>query len=222
MAGKHAAAFEAAGHDDDTSTSIPKKRRPRLLLPIVTSAAVLIVAAGTATVTLTTTSNDHPKSAAAATHSSAPSTSPTSASPSPTDRTEDMRASRGLIRVSHSPSPSPSPTPSEKQQSNQTPPADNGNTGGASGTCQASFYGDGQSTASGEPFNPNAYTAAHKTLPFGTKLRVTNLANGKSVVVRINDRGPYVDGRCLDLTTAAFDSISSESAGTATVKYQII
>lgn len=90
------------------------------------------------------------------------------------------------------------------------------------GTCEASNYGQGSMTASGEPFNPSAMTAAHKTLPFGTKLRVTNTANGDSVVVRVNDRGPFVAGRCLDLTTAAFERIASMGAGVATVRYTIL
>ena len=68
----------------------------------------------------------------------------------------------------------------------------------------ASIYGyDGQRTASGERAQPNGLTAAHRTLPFGTRVRVTNKRNGRSVVVRINDRGPFVRGRVIDLTPAA-------------------
>jgi rare lipoprotein A len=92
----------------------------------------------------------------------------------------------------------------------------------ATGRCGASYYDEGQMTASGERFNPNALTAAHKTLRMGTKVRVTNPHNGKSVIVRINDRGPYISGRCLDLSRAAFDAIGSLSAGTMTVKYAIL
>ena len=66
------------------------------------------------------------------------------------------------------------------------------------GPCGASYYDEPQLTANGETFNPNALTAASKTLPFNTRVKVTNVANGKSVTVRINDRGPYVSGRCLD------------------------
>lgn len=91
--------------------------------------------------------------------------------------------------------------------------------GGASGSCVASNYWEPQPTASGEWFNPNAMTAAHKTLPMGTRLKVTNKATGKSVVVRINDRGPYVGGRCLDLSRAAFAKIAPVSAGVANVTY---
>lgn len=91
--------------------------------------------------------------------------------------------------------------------------------GGVSGACEASNYWDPQPTASGEPFDPSAMTAAHKTLPLGTRLKVTNTATGKSVVVRINDRGPYVGGRCLDLSKGAFLQIAPESAGVAQVTY---
>ncbi|MGA4506455.1 septal ring lytic transglycosylase RlpA family protein [Propionibacteriaceae bacterium G1746] len=91
--------------------------------------------------------------------------------------------------------------------------------GGYSGSCEASMYWQGQMTATGETFNPWGMTAAHKTLPFGTKLKVTNVANGKSVVVTINDRGPYIGGRCLDLAKGAFLQIAPESAGVAQVTY---
>jgi rare lipoprotein A len=70
----------------------------------------------------------------------------------------------------------------------------------------ASYYGpgfQGRRTASGERFSAGAMTAAHRTLPFNTRVRVTNLRNGRDIVVRINDRGPYVRGRIIDLTTAA-------------------
>ncbi len=89
-------------------------------------------------------------------------------------------------------------------------------TGGT--TCGASFYTD-TATASGIPFSAGALTAAHKTLPFGTKIRVTNVANGQTVVVTITDRGPYVGGRCLDLTPAAFNAIGNTSSGVMTVRW---
>lgn len=82
----------------------------------------------------------------------------------------------------------------------------------------ASWYGpgfEGATTASGEPFDPNDYTAAHRTLPFGTKLIVTY--HGRSVVVRVNDRGPYVTGRDLDLSQAAAEHIGLTAAGVGTV-----
>lgn len=88
--------------------------------------------------------------------------------------------------------------------------------------CKASYYWQGQMTASGERFNPNALTAAHKTFRMNTRVKVTNPANGRSVVVRINDRGPYISGRCLDLSRAAMQAIGGTSAGVITVDYQVV
>ncbi len=85
----------------------------------------------------------------------------------------------------------------------------------------ASFYAEsynGRKTANGEIFHSSAMTAAHKTLPFGTKVKVTNLVNGKSVKVRINDRGPYVAGRIIDLTRAAAKKLDMVKAGVVKVK----
>ncbi|WP_229811018.1 septal ring lytic transglycosylase RlpA family protein [Streptosporangium pseudovulgare] len=92
----------------------------------------------------------------------------------------------------------------------------------SSGTCGASYYDEPQMTASGERFDPNAMTAAHKTLPLGSKVRVTNPANGESVTVRINDRGPYTGGRCLDLSRAAFSAIGDTGAGVMRVEYEVL
>jgi rare lipoprotein A len=89
----------------------------------------------------------------------------------------------------------------------------------------ASFYGNelaGNRTASGERFNPKQLTAAHRTLPIGSKIRVTNKANGKSVVVRINDRGPFAKSRIIDLSHAAAQQISMVRSGTARVKLELI
>jgi len=94
----------------------------------------------------------------------------------------------------------------------------------ASGCSLASHYGigdgyHGQTTANGEKYNAYGKSVAHKWLPFGTKLRVTNQRNGKSVIVRVNDRGPYVGGRDLDLSYGAFSSIASPSQGVVSVCY---
>lgn len=83
---------------------------------------------------------------------------------------------------------------------------------------KASFYASGTLTASGERFDKDGFTAAHRTLPFGARLRVTNPKTGRSVIVRINDRGPFVRGRGLDLSRGAADAIGMVAAGTATVK----
>jgi rare lipoprotein A len=90
-------------------------------------------------------------------------------------------------------------------------------------TGKASYYGagdgfNGKKTASGQTFNKNALTAAHKTLPFGTVVTVTNLSNGKSVSVTINDRGPYAKGRIIDLSEKAAAAIDMLNQGVAEVK----
>ena len=86
----------------------------------------------------------------------------------------------------------------------------------------ASFYSDEQLTANGETFNPNAMTAAHPTLPFGTRLRVTNVSTGRSVTVRINDRGPYVAGRVVDVSYSAAESLGIVDRGIAKVKLDVV
>lgn len=84
----------------------------------------------------------------------------------------------------------------------------------ASAQCgRASWYALHSRTASGERMNPAALTAAHRSLPFGTKLKVTNQRNGKSVVVRINDRGPFIRGRVLDLSKGAAQRLGFVSSG---------
>ena len=89
----------------------------------------------------------------------------------------------------------------------------------------ASYYGSGfhgRRTANGERFDMHAMTAAHRTLPFGTKVKVTNLSNGKSTIVRVNDRGPYVGNRVIDLSVAAAKEIGSTHSGTARVNLEVI
>lgn len=85
---------------------------------------------------------------------------------------------------------------------------------------QASWYGPGfhgKRTASGETFNTNELTAAHRTLPFGTKVKVVNKKTGRSVIVRINDRGPYAHGRVIDLSRASAQAIGIDGVGSVTV-----
>jgi len=91
------------------------------------------------------------------------------------------------------------------------------------GQGEASYYGHelaGNRTASGERFNPNGLTAAHRTLPLGTRLRVTNVANGRSVIVRINDRGPFVGNRLIDVSLGAAREIQMVRAGKAQVRLE--
>ncbi len=86
----------------------------------------------------------------------------------------------------------------------------------------ASWYQCCHTTANGESFNPDGLTAAHKTLPFGTRLQVTNLANNRTVTVRINDRGPFVGGRGLDLSRGAARAIGCIASGTCQVSMRVL
>jgi rare lipoprotein A len=89
----------------------------------------------------------------------------------------------------------------------------------------ASYYADqyhGKLTSNGETYNMNDLTAAHRTFPFGTKVRVTNLENKKSVVVRINDRGPFIEGRIIDLSLAAAKELDIIKSGTAQARLEVL
>lgn len=86
----------------------------------------------------------------------------------------------------------------------------------------ASYYWQGQQTASGARFNPNGLTAAHRSLPFGTRVRVTNRHNGRSVIVVINDRGPFIAGRIIDLSRGAAQVIAMTGAGVAPVSIEVL
>lgn len=90
---------------------------------------------------------------------------------------------------------------------------------------KGSYYADffaGRGTSSGVPYDPNLYTAAHKELPFGTWLKVTNLENGKSVIVEVNDRGPFITGRVIDLSKVSFEDIGHLGSGVIRIQYEII
>jgi rare lipoprotein A len=86
----------------------------------------------------------------------------------------------------------------------------------------ASFYTEGTQTASGERFDTQELTAAHRTLPFGTRLRVTNVTTGQSVTVRVNDRGPFVPGRVVDVSHAAAETLGMVGGGIAKVKLDVV
>jgi len=93
------------------------------------------------------------------------------------------------------------------------------------GKGKASFYSNkfrNRRTASGERFKQSKLTAAHRKLPFGTKVKVTNIKNGKSVIVRINDRGPFIRGRVIDLSRSAFKKIGHTRSGVIRVKLEIV
>lgn len=184
-----------------------RRTSAKTFAPLATAAVATAVLAGGAFAVYNGTSTDVTADATGAMTSASP-TAAASASATPVavpPRRDPQRVSRGSARL-----PAPNPTGTKKTTVTGT------------GTCGASFYDEPQGTANGERFNPEALTAAHKTLPFNTRVRVTNLANGKSVVVRINDRGPYIDGRCLDLSRAAFRAIANLSAGHTTVRYDIL
>lgn len=95
-----------------------------------------------------------------------------------------------------------------------------GGFGASAGGGIASYYASGSRTASGAAFNPDGMTAAHRSLPFGTKVRVTNRSNGSSVVVTINDRGPFVGGRVIDLSRGAARAIGM--GGLAPVSLEVL
>jgi rare lipoprotein A len=86
----------------------------------------------------------------------------------------------------------------------------------------ASFYKEGGLTASGEKFDARELTAAHRTLPFGTRLRVTNVATGQSVTVRVNDRGPFIPGRVVDVSYSAAETLGMTAGGVAKVKLDVV
>ncbi|XQE66480.1 septal ring lytic transglycosylase RlpA family protein [Pseudomonas sp. P3C3] len=129
-------------------------------------------------------------------------------------------ASKPLERQLETPAPAPQPAPVAKAP---TPPAKPRPEPSYQAQGKASYYASrhhGRRTASGERLNNNALTAAHRELPFGTQVRVTNLSNERSVVVRITDRGPHGRGRLIDLSQAAARQLDMLRAGVATVRVE--
>jgi rare lipoprotein A len=135
----------------------------------------------------------------------------------------ELRASRqaSLQRDRTTPSVTNRRVAAVKKHTPFAPRRDAGDTKTASHGV-ASFYTEGTKTASGEKFNTLEMTAAHPTLPFGTKLRVTDVASGRSVTVRVNDRGPYVHGRVVDVSYSAADALGMVGKGVANVKLDVV
>jgi rare lipoprotein A len=104
-------------------------------------------------------------------------------------------------------------------------PSSSGHWIGFTESGQASFYSDkhqNRKTASGEIYRQELKTAAHKKLPLGSNVKVTNTNNGKSVIIKINDRGPFAKGRIIDLSKSAFNSIGNTSSGVINVKIEVV
>lgn len=184
----------------------------RHLVPLIAGVVAAVALIGGAIATVNMGSDDVKPTAADAIDGSR----------SPADRADRGERPSPATSASavESPSASASPQVSKAPEATKSPtkkPAVS-----STGTCKASYYASGSRTANGESFNPDGLTAAHKELPFNTRVRVTNLANGKSVVVRINDRGPFVSGRCLDLARGAFVTIASVSAGVINARYEVL
>ena len=194
--------------------SVRTHRAPSAAGPATVALLAAIVLFAGAYVSLRPPGHPAPTGAAAEPPSAADS-STLSVTPSPVRSATD-RIDRAERKPTASPSTPSTPAPAT---SRTTPKRE---TVTSSGTCEVSFYDEPQPTASGEEFDPEALTAAHKTLPFDTRVRVTNLANGRSVVVRINDRGPYVDGRCIDLSRAGFRAIADLDTGLIDGRYEVL
>lgn len=118
--------------------------------------------------------------------------------------------------------PAPAPAPSAKPPEASAPVDES-----AGKKVKASYYGEGdglsgKKTASGEKFNPESLTAAHKTLPFGTKVEVKNPENGKKVTVRVNDRGPFTKGRQLDVSAKAAKELGIKDKGVTPVEMKVV
>lgn len=167
-------------------------------------------------------------SATAAPLSASPSVSSSTSAPSasavsPTPHRKTQAPSRSKPRsTTPQPAATTATSPAPRPTSAAPTPTSAAPTVVEAGSCGASYYSEGQLTASGEVFDPSAMTAAHKTLPFDTMVRVTNPVTSTSVTVRINDRGPFITGRCIDLSQAAFAVIAPLSAGHIEVRYEVL
>lgn len=191
------------------STGNSRSRARLRTLLIASGVAVAVIAAGTWALLPSGASNQAAQSAVQPPVADPPQRLPQRAGRG-ADRTPPAKPKAGKKATPAKPKPRPKP---KKKAAYRVVD---------SGACQASYYWESQPTASGEQFDPSELTAAHKTLPMGSKVRVTNRGNGQSVIVRINDRGPYVGGRCLDLSKAAMVSVGGTGSGVIPVRYQVL
>ncbi|WP_319805747.1 septal ring lytic transglycosylase RlpA family protein [Dactylosporangium fulvum] len=194
--------------------------RRRLLVPLIAGAVAVAALVGGAVATVNLSSDPKPTAAAGGIDASRSPDERADRGDRPVPSADPSESPQVVASASPSKSTTKSPTKSPTMSPSKKPSTSSAVTN--TGTCQASYYASGSKTANGENFDPDGLTAAHKTLPFNTKVRVTNLANGKSVVVRINDRGPFVSGRCLDLARGAFVTIASVSSGVINARYEVL
>jgi len=171
------------------------------VLPAAAGLVVAAIAAGTVSYTL-------------AGHDSSTQQQGMSAA-SDSSRTLEQRASRSKPRSTATTSPSPN-------ASTRVDAATLPETSQYGGECHAGYVATGTVTASGTKFNPNAATGSNLSLPFGTKVRITNEANNKSVVITINDRGPYSGDRCFDLTSSAYKQIATLTVSEVKIEYEVL
>ncbi|MFC4562298.1 septal ring lytic transglycosylase RlpA family protein [Nocardiopsis mangrovi] len=224
------------GNHRTTQAPLRDRLRSKRLIVVTAAAGAVLIAGGTAGAAALSGASAVPAAAVDAALPAAGTAAPAAPGPEASgDRREQARddletaARDGLRPLSASVSEeqeAQAAEPAPDTGSDSAATADQEDTAltpsGEGGACEASLYSDPQPTASGETFDPSAMTAAHKTLPMDTMVEVTNPANGKSVTVRINDRGPYIDGRCLDLSTASFEKIASADQGVVDVEWQVV
>ncbi|WP_017580148.1 septal ring lytic transglycosylase RlpA family protein [Nocardiopsis valliformis] len=233
-AAEYEAATEAAHAVGPRQAAARSRSRKKRALVVASAATLTLVVGGTAAAAVIVSGGD-PHSATSAAGIPQAQTQTLSVedieeAPEPTEDAEErsQAAAPQALTASGSGIREEPEEPEEEEEPESEAPSSGSAASegtGQGGTCEASFYGDGfhgATTANGETFDTYGMTAAHKTLPFNTMVKVTNPNNGKSVTVRINDRGPFIAGRCLDLSTAAFDEIIGTGAGVGTVAWEVV
>lgn len=214
--GRHSVPAKQAAHGRHTGRERPTGGRPVLpVLAVAVTGAATFAAAAVGTAQAADTARPEPRSAPTAQILAAPRALEEPATRAHGPSTRDL-AREELRRTANPQRAGLASMPSTADDEHADRPVVD------SGECEASYYNTGSITANGEPFDPTELTAAHKTLPFDTMVRVINKTNGESVVVRINDRGPYIAGRCIDLTPPGMAAITGEGVGTADVRYEVL